>query len=310
MTENNANLVNGVAPDQPRLSEGVETGAQQGVFGTSSGVAPQANLPSSPGVASQLNLPGSSGVAPQLNLAQPIESPLLPRGLYEQGQTLPGAESPREVNAQSVESPQSPREVMKQAQVVSGTESPREVMKQAQQSPGSVVSKDEVQPAGGSQSGTGGTGSNSGTGGNGGGGGNSGGGSGDDGGGDSGGNSGGGSTYGGAVSSSNGLIYVDTDGLDAAAPLLSSIGERLAAITNSTSGAIGALALNQGDSYGEAFAQVHDPLAGQVFGGLDSAASVFAGTAEGTQVMKANYLAAEDGAAGTAVNLRNSGSGA
>jgi len=99
-----------------------------------------------------------------------------------------------------------------------------------------------------------------------------------------------------------GNIFVDTEKSAAAIPMVSGFMQRLAAISNYTSDTIGGLQLNRGDSYGEAFAQVHDPLMQNLVGGLSDASGVFDDTSTGIQQMMRNYANTDD----TTTDIANS----
>jgi hypothetical protein len=108
---------------------------------------------------------------------------------------------------------------------------------------------------------------------------------------------------GSAGSGATDRVAVDTDALAAGIPLVQGLMERLAGISNGTASTIAAFNLNRGDSYGETFAAVNNPLTSNILDGLSSAATVFGDTATSSNVMLRNYVNTEEANIETANNL-------
>ena len=125
-------------------------------------------------------------------------------------------------------------------------------------------------------------------------------------------NSGNGQSSGGGGSdgsSSNGNVFVNTDALAAGIPIIRGLMQRLKSISDYASGTIGGLNLNRGDSYGDSFASVNDPMSGQLLGGLNDASSVFGDTADGADSMRSNYINTENNNVDSAGDFSRSSEG-
>jgi hypothetical protein len=107
-------------------------------------------------------------------------------------------------------------------------------------------------------------------------------------------------------SGSGSSVFVDTDKLSQVIPGLDGIMRQMYSIANGTSNALDGYSLDRGDSYGEAYVKVANPISSQILDGLSSAGGVFGDTAEGAGLMVHNYDVTEDNAASSASDLARS----